>query len=321
MESRSLQPEEASDEVGQGGVPESSKMQVAQQAPWSQPQGQRPEFQQGYPGSGPGQVQMRGAEMATQGPGGRLNVEAGRGFPEQMRAPEAKEDPLAQEGKEAYERFYEAVKLISNSSQKPILSMAEFEQLRAASSAQNPTDGYGMFILGAVANMSERLDAGFRVEDPEAGGMLYAALSQAEVFFRDLRRQNGQKFIEIAYRMYPDIFENFGQQLTDSDVKFIENSVFGAFRKLRTNLDRLVGEGEDAVAVEGQGAAVNRGDASVVNGGKIGGAVNGASVGMVNSGRVEEADSINADKVSHVTDQVQSAKNVQVPPDSAKLAA
>lgn len=174
-------------------------------------------------------------------------AEAANGFPEKMAAPEAKEDPVAAEGRESYERFDEAVKLIAQSSERPILSIAEFEQLRAASSAQNPTDGYGMFILGAVANMSERLDQGFQVENPEAGGMLYAALSQAEVFFRDLRRQNGQKFIEIAYRMYPDVFRNFGQQLTDNDVKFIENTVFGAFRKLRTNLDRVIGEGHEAV--------------------------------------------------------------------------
>lgn len=187
------------------------------------------------------------AENAMPMPGQR--PEAGNGFPERMAVPEAKEDPVAAEGRESYERFYEAVKLIAQSSNKPILSMAEFEQLRASSSAQNPVDGYGMFILGAVANMSERLDQGFQVENSEAGGMLYAALSQAEVFFRDLRRQNGQKFIEIAYRMYPDIFRNFGRELTPANVNVIESAVFDAFRKLRTNLDRLVREGQEVAGV------------------------------------------------------------------------
>lgn len=185
------------------------------------------------------------AENALQPSGQRL--EAGSGFPERMAAPEAKEDPVITEGRESYERFSEAVKLIAQSSDKPILSLQELEQIRAASFSQNPVDGYGVSLLGIVANMSERLTSGFKVENSEAGGMLYAALSQAEVFFRDLRRQNGQKFIEIAHRMYPDIFENFGQNLTDADVKLIENTVFGAFQKLRTNLDRLIGEGQESV--------------------------------------------------------------------------
>lgn len=239
MESRDLQPEEEA---------------VSEQAaPVAQPgiaAGQNGRALQNVPGDG-----FPRAENATQVPGQRL--ETGNGYPERMAAPEAKEDPIAAEGRESYERFYEAVKLIAQSSNKPILSMAEFEQLRASSSAQNPVDGYGMFILGAVANMSERLDQGFQVENPEAGGMLYAALSQAEVFFRDLRRQNGQKFIEIAYRMYPDIFRNFGRELTPADVKFIESTVFGAFRKLRTNLDRLVGEGQEVAGADVKGGTVD----------------------------------------------------------------
>lgn len=293
MESRDLQPEEeASSEQAtvptQPGIAAGQDGRVLQNVPGDAGRGG-----DGFP--------------RAENVGGRMNLdrgnmpmpgqrqEAGNGFPERMAAPEAKEDPVAAEGRESYERFYEAVKLISQSSSKPILSIAEFEQLRAASSAQNPTDGYGMFILGAVANMSERLDQGFQVENLEAGGMLYAALSQAEVFFRDLRRQNGQKFIEIAYRMYPDIFRNFGKQLTPADVKFIENTVFGAFRKLRTNLDRLVGEGQEAGGGQEHVAAVTA--APGVKAGEAGGAVNRTQAGenrTENAGASAETQSLAA---------------------------